>query len=107
MWKKTIGLDGEEYDSKSEAEVANWLFTSGIEYEPHKRLPKPSRSICDFYLPDYDLWIEYDGLMSVRTDDRLIKKRRFYEDNGMKFVIVDRTNWQREILDQIELGGPP
>ena len=74
MWKKTLGLDGDIYDSKSEADIADWLLSHDIEYEPHKHLPKPSRSICDFYLTDYDLWVEYDGLMEVRKDDKLKRK---------------------------------
>lgn len=104
MWKKAIGLDGEIYDSQSEAEVADWLLTNDIEYELHKRLPKPSRSISDFYLPEYDLWIEYDGLMEVRSDNKLERKREFYENHGLKFIIITREHWQQDILEQIELG---
>jgi len=104
MWKQAIGLDGEIYDSQSEAAVADWLLVNDIEYEPHKRLPKPSRSISDFYLPDYDLWVEYDGLMEVRTDDRLDKKRKFYQKQGLKFLIITRDNWQGDLLERIELG---
>lgn len=104
MWQKTIGLDGEIYDSRSEAEVADWLLITDIEYKAHKRLPKPSRGICDFYLPEYDLWIEYDGLMEVRTDDKLERKRAFYKQHKLKFIIITRDNWQRDLLEQIELG---
>ena len=104
MWKQALGLDGEIYDSQSEAMVADWLLVNDIEYEPHKRLPKPSRSISDFYLPEYDLWVEYDGLMEVRTDDRLDKKRKFYQKQGLKFLIITRDNWQTDLLEQIELG---
>ncbi len=106
MWRKAIGLDGETYDSQSEAKVADWLFINDIEYEPHKRLPKPSRSISDFYLPEYDTWVEYDGLMEVRTDDRLDKKRAFYEKHGLNFLIITRDNWQGDLLELIELGVP-
>ena len=105
MWKKAIGLDGETYDSESEAKVADWLLTTDIDYEPHKHLPKPSRSICDFYLPDYDLWVEYDGLMEVRADEKLTRKSQYYEKHGLKFIIITRNNWQRDLLEQIELGG--
>lgn len=105
MWKKAIGLDGELYDSQSEVKVADWLLTHDIEYEPHKHLPKPSRSICDFYLPEYDLWVEYDGLMEVRNDDKLTRKKAFYEKHGLKFLIITRSNWQRDLFEQIELGN--
>ena len=104
MWKKSIGLDGELYDSESECKVADWLLSNDIDYEPHKHLPKPSRSICDFYLPQYDLWVEYDGLMEVRADDKLDRKKLFYEKHGLKFLIITRNNWQRDLLDCIELG---
>lgn len=104
MWQKTVGLDGEIYDSLSEAKIADWLFLNDIRYEPHKHLPKPSRSICDFYLCEYDLWIEYDGLMEVRSDDKLKKKETFYEKHELKFLIITRNNWQRDILERIELG---
>lgn len=105
MWQKAIGLDGESYDSISETKVADWLFLNDIEYEPHKHLPKPSRSICDFFLPEYDLWIEYDGLMEVRADKKLENKEAFYEKHKMNFLIITRKDWQRDILDKIELGG--
>ena len=104
MWQRSIGLDGELYDSISETKIADWLFLNDIEYEPHKHLPKPSRSICDFYLPDYDLWVEYDGLMEVRADDKLDRKSAFYEKHNLKFLIITRDNWKRDLLEQIELG---
>ncbi len=105
MWKKAVGLDGELYDSESEAKIADWLFINDIEYEPHKHLPKPSRSISDFYLSEYDLWVEYDGLMEVRADNKLDNKKTFYEEHGLKFLIITRDNWQRDLLEQIELGA--
>lgn len=103
MWKKALGMDGEIYDSQSEAKVADWLLVHDIEYEPHKKLPK-SRSISDFYLPEYDLWVEYDGLMEVRKDDKLKNKEAFYKKHGLKFLIITRDNWERDLFEQIELG---
>lgn len=104
MWKKSIGLDGEIYDSISETKVADWLLVNDIEYEPHKHLPKPSRSICDFYLPEYDLWIEYDGLMEVRSDDKLSRKEAFYREHKLNFIIITRDHWQRDLLDHMGIG---
>jgi very-short-patch-repair endonuclease len=104
MWQKTIGLDGEIYDSRSEAKVADWLLANDIEYESHKHLPKPSRSVSDFYLPEYELWVEYDGLMEVRADTKLERKKEFYQQHGLKFLIITRDNWQRDLLECVELG---
>jgi len=105
MWEQSIGLDGEIYDSISETKIADWFFVNGIEYEPHKHLPKPSRSICDFFLPDFDLWVEYDGLMEVRANDKLERKKDFYLKNNMNFIIITRTNWERDLMERIESGG--
>jgi len=104
MWKKAIGLDGELYDSESESRVADWLMGNGIVYEAHKKLPKPSRGFCDFYLPQFDLWIEYDGLMEVRTDLKLVKKEEFYRKRRMNFLIITRNDWETAILDKIDGG---
>lgn len=104
MWKKTLGLDGVMYDSQSEATVANWLLVSGIDYEPHKELPKPSRGKTDFYLPQYDLWVEYDGLMEVRRGNGLNRKEAFYRKMGLKFLTITRNEWQRDLLDRIASG---
>jgi hypothetical protein len=66
MYKKKLGLDGNTYDSMAEAKIANWLMMIGIEYEPHKKLPPPSRQVCDWFLPKLGtdckgIWVEYDG----------------------------------------------
>lgn len=74
----------------------------GIAYEPHKRLPKPSRQVCDFYLPDpWDLWIEFDGLMEVRADDKLVRKIRFYQDQCLRFVVLTRDNWESKLYEHL------
>ena len=101
MWKKAIGVDGQEYDSVSEARIADWLFQHEIAYEPHKPLPPPSPGVCDFFLPDYELWVEYDGLMEVRRDTKLVRKKSFYVANDMKFLIITRQGWQNALYDAI------
>lgn len=101
MYKKAEGMDGLTYDSQSEARIADWLLMHDIEYVPHKRLPPPSRQISDFYLPAFDLWVEYDGLMEVRADDKLVRKEAFYVDQGLKYVIINRNNWETELYAAI------
>jgi len=111
MYQKTYGLDGQEYDSAQEARIADWLFINGINFEPHKLLPKPSKQKCDFYLTDYDLWLEWDGLMQVRglsscdADIRASKKVKFYEKHNMKYVVLTRDDDWENILFEIILGG--
>jgi len=104
MYQKTLGLDGIEYDSASESRIADWLYLNDVAYEPHKKLPKPSRGFCDFYLTEYSLWVEYDGLMEVRTNDKLDRKKEFYEKHEMQFLIITRDNWELDLIEAIEIG---
>ncbi len=100
MWKRAWGLDGVEYDSQREARVADWLLAHDIEYEPHKRLPRPSRQVSDFFLPNVGpsgLWVEFDGLKEVRADDKLSRKTMFYEEHGLACVILTREHWEADL----------
>ena len=62
---------GEKVKSFEELEIANWLFLNGITYEYERKYDK--LVACegevkyrqykpDFYLPDYDIWIEHFGV---------------------------------------------
>jgi len=108
MNTRTYCINGELMDSAQEAKVADWLYLNGITFEPHKKLPKPSRQKCDFYLPDYKLWVEWDGLMSVRklssdhADLRAERKVDFYKKHNMKFVVLNRENgWESLLYEAI------
>ena len=61
-------LQGEQVKSIEEVTIANFLFLNGIEYEyerlypfeqdnPHRKAYRP-----DFYLPEYDLYLEHFGI---------------------------------------------
>jgi hypothetical protein len=104
MYKKKEGLDGHSYDSIAEAKIADWLFSTGVDYEPHKRLPPPSRQVCDWFLPGLGpdkkgIWVEYDGLMEVRRDDKLKRKVLFYEEHDLNYVVITRNNWQGRLYE--------
>ncbi len=62
--KKTLDtLHGEKVKSVEELTIANFLFLNGIEYEYEKRYPHSSFAYQpDFYLKDYDIWLEHFGV---------------------------------------------
>lgn len=106
MYKKTYALDGNEYDSAQEARIADWLYTHGIKFEAHKKLPPPSKQNADFFLPDFGpLWLEWDGLMEVRAtsscdaDKRMSRKDAFYEKHGLKHLTITRDNWEQKLYE--------
>jgi len=56
-------MHGEKVKSLEELTIANFLYLNGIEYEYEK--PYPYGEIMyrpDFYLNDYDLWLEHFGV---------------------------------------------
>lgn len=61
-------VKGETLKSYGEVEIANYLFEHGIEYEYESsykvdtRTDKYTQYHPDFYLPEYDIYIEYYGI---------------------------------------------
>ncbi len=59
-------LKGERVKSDQELMIANFLFLNGVEYEYEKNYAFPTGKgrayQPDFYLPDYDLWLEHFGI---------------------------------------------
>ena len=53
--------DGHIADSLSERVLDDWLYRQGIKHERSKQYPYNNHN-CDFYLPDYDIWLEYFGM---------------------------------------------
>lgn len=48
--------------SKGEQKIINWLENNNIVYETQKRITIEGHNLSiDFYLPEYDLYIEYNG----------------------------------------------
>jgi DNA helicase-4 len=66
---KKVTIGGETVKSMEEVSIANFLFLSGIKYEyesiynkPYKSKEKKRVYKPDFYLPDYDIYIEHFGV---------------------------------------------
>jgi DNA helicase IV len=58
-----VTLRRERVKSIQELKIANWLFLNGINYEYEARYPYGSDSYQpDFYLPDFDIYIEHFGV---------------------------------------------
>lgn len=53
--------DGHRFSSLNEQDYDEWLNEKGVKHIPQLRL-KPTLRRCDFYLPDYNIYLEIDGL---------------------------------------------
>lgn len=100
--KKT--LQGETVKSLEEVSIANYLFLNGVKYEYERLYPfesdDPLRKSYrpDFYLPDYDLYVEHfginrqgrlpwlSGIEEQKYLDGMAWKRSFHRSNGTKLL---------------------
>jgi len=96
-------FNGVLYRSKKEAIIAQYLTEKSINFEYEKKVAEGERWTCDFYLPDYDMWIEYDGLEENRDQTKAIPynrdnpKIRHYQSNGYRHMILGKRSWKEQL----------
>jgi hypothetical protein len=62
--------DGHLADSLGEAFLDNLLSSKGVSHVKNKRYPESKRMTCDFYLSEYDVWVEYLGFYETDVSYR-------------------------------------
>jgi len=103
--------------SKGEKEIKNILDTKGIEYEQQKTFKgcKYKKLLkFDFYLPDYNLCIEYNGEQHYKpfeyyggddnfknTQQRDMIKEKYCNDNNIELLKIKYDENILKILEQI------
>ncbi len=104
---KSVTERGEEVRSIAERKIADYFTKSNINYV-YEREAKTKGiffdskiSSPDFYLPDYDVYVEYWGLVDVgdyETRKRYEKKMRWkmaqYHENKIKFISIYPSNME-------------
>lgn len=109
---KSVTVRGEEVRSIAERKIADYFVKNNINYV-YEREAKGKVlffdykiSSPDFYLPDYDVYVEYWGL--VDADDSLTRaqyvknmkrKMAIYHQNNIKFISIYPDNLKN--LDSI------
>jgi hypothetical protein len=92
-------LNGEIVKSGGEKMIADYFYNNNIRYVYEKSAMAASSnrwiSRPDFYLPDYDVYVEYWGMVNTDQDNtrrEYIKgmewKMAKYHENGIKFISV-------------------
>lgn len=88
--------DGHLVRSKVEREIDNFLFSKGILHVYDKLIPGEKEFYCDFYLPDYDLYIEYwGGEGEEHYEQRKREKLAQYKRRGLKLFEIHKEDDQR------------
>lgn len=91
-------LKGEQVKSFGELYIANWLFCSGIDYRYQQRYqhkvsdPDFRAYQPDFYLPEYDLYIEYYGIDEQGNTASYIDREQYQASMAWKSAIHRQYN---------------
>lgn len=102
---------GGEYDSNQERQVGEYFKRKKIKFHLHPTLKFPSKLWFfdnpfkkvklkpDFYLPEYDIYVEYWGLMdNEKYKSTHDKKMKIYRENGIRIISLygknlDNLDW--------------
>lgn len=88
---KTIqARDGTLVQSEGERRIADWLTAHGIayRYDAKFRLIAEFQIRPDFYLPEFDVYIEYWGLDTPQYKMSMYKKQTLYQQEGKRLISV-------------------
>ncbi|MBM3861205.1 MAG: HEAT repeat domain-containing protein [Verrucomicrobia bacterium] len=88
---KTIeARDGTVVQSEGERRIADWLTAHGIayRYDAKFRIIAEFQIRPDFYLPEFDMYIEYWGLDTPQYKMSMYKKQMLYQQEGKRLISV-------------------
>ena len=95
---KTIRTkDGTFVQSDGERRIAEWLAEHRIayRYDERFRILDGYAIRPDFYLPEYDLYIEYWGMDTADYKIGMLKKQQLYQQQGKKVISLYREDKPR------------
>ena len=105
---KTIEAgDGTLVQSDGERRIAEWLSAEGIayRYDERFRILDGYAIRPDFYLPEFDVYIEYWGMDTADYKIGMLKKQQLYQQQGKRLVSVHfRDKAHLEVLLRERLG---
>jgi DNA helicase-4 len=86
-------LSGDLVKSFAELDIANFLFFNGLNFEYEKRYPhEPRRYQPDFYLADYDIWLEHFGIDRKGNTAPYIDREKYHREMEWKRGIHRQNN---------------
>jgi len=86
--KKLRTVDAVAVQSQGEKRIGDWLAKNAIAYEYDERMifAGDTRIRPDFYLPEFDLYIEYWGMNTPEYVDNMRRKQFLYKREGKKLI---------------------
>jgi hypothetical protein len=108
-----IVIDGYSFRSLGEHDIYQFLKKNGVEFLYEKTYPNSvngkKRLKSDFYLPKFDLYIEYCGMYNVKNitkhskiiveyDKRIHQKKNHCYSNDLKCIFSSDVNSIKKII---------
>lgn len=86
-------LSGDLVRSFAELDIANFLFYNGVNFEYEKRYPhEPKRYQPDFFLTDYNIWLEHFGIDRNGNTAPYINRKAYQCEMEWKRAIHTQNN---------------
>jgi len=83
-------LDGHIVRSKGELIIDNYLYILGFNHIYEKKIKILKNQVkCDWYLPDYDIYIEYWGFHGKKYLKRKKEKIKLYKKAKLKLISIE------------------
>lgn len=80
--------DGHQHNSRLALQVCHWLYLAGISHATHKRLPVAEELFADFYLPQYQVFVECWDSAGAGLAQRM-RRRDLYQRLGFSVIDVE------------------
>jgi hypothetical protein len=89
--------DGTFVQSDGERKISEWLYSHGIKYryDQRYRIIENYSVRPDFYLPEFDVYVEYWGMDTIDYKIGMLKKLKLYQQQGKKLISLypeDKNN---------------
>ncbi len=90
--------DGHMVRSRAEVMIDDYLYQNRIVHAYERRLPIEQDLLCDFYLPEQKVYIEFWGMEAdPRYRQRMQAKQAIYAEHGFK--LIELTDADVQSLD--------
>ena len=106
---KTIRTnDGTFVQSDGERRIAEWLANNNIayRYDERFRIIEGMAVRPDFYLPEFDVYIEYWGMDTADYKIGMLKKQKLYQQEGKKLISLypyDKNKINAVLKEKLEI----
>ena len=105
--KNIVARDGTLVQSQGEKDIAEWLTRHGVSYRYDERIRIVEGYAVrpDFYLPEFDIYIEYWGMDTIDYKIGMLKKQKIYQLTSKKLVSLYPEDRQHlEVTMREKLG---